>query len=123
MTFYDRVNEQLRLQNKTRKELSEQSGISYSTLQSLFARQSKNIGIETIRLISKFLGVSADYLITGEEPFLMYVSETDASGYQSTDKKMVKEIIRIFNEVDIQSKTRLLSTAYELESKLKSIDK
>ncbi len=117
MTFYDRINEQMSLQKKTRKNMCEQTGLSYSTIASLFNRKSKNIGIDTIRLIAEYLDVSVDYLVTGKTAFPSYVSEADGALYRSSDNEMLKEIVRIFDVIDIQGKTRLLSSAYELESK------
>lgn len=117
MTFYDRVTEQLHHQKKTRKQMCEETGLSYSTIASLFNRKSKNIGIETIRLIADYLEISADYLINGTTPTHPFVSEDETDKYHSSDNEMKNEILRIFDELDIQGKTRLLTSAIDLESK------
>ncbi|MFV0414045.1 MAG: helix-turn-helix domain-containing protein, partial [Oscillospiraceae bacterium] len=52
MTLYEKIDFLCKTNGITRKELARQTGISYATLNAMFARQSTNISLETIRAIA-----------------------------------------------------------------------
>lgn len=66
MVFYDKVNEQLKLQKRTRKQMCEEANISYSSVTSMFNRKSRSIDMDTMEAIAKYLNVSMDYLILAD---------------------------------------------------------
>lgn len=66
MLMYKKIDYLCDINNITRKEMCEKTGISYATLNSMIARQSKNISLDTIRLIADFFNTSLDYLIVDE---------------------------------------------------------
>ena len=63
MTLPEKI-QSLMLQNniKNKKKLAEQSGIPYTTIISLFSKSYKNVTMPTVEKLSKFFGVSLDYL-------------------------------------------------------------
>lgn len=65
MTFWDRVDEELNFQGKTKKELAILTGIKEHTLHKGFERKSSP-SAESALKISKALNVSIEYLITGK---------------------------------------------------------
>lgn len=66
MTLYEKIDFLCKTNGITRKELARQTGISYATLNAMFARQSTNISLETIRAIANHFNVSLDYLLADE---------------------------------------------------------
>lgn len=103
MDIYDRINDILKKQSKTRKELCDATGISYNTLTSLFQRRSENIKLQTLIKISDFLEVSLDWLIDGD-----HEKELSLDDLQS-------EILLIMNSLSLKDKVSLLSYAYKLQ--------
>ncbi|GHV02586.1 hypothetical protein FACS1894211_14270 [Clostridia bacterium] len=71
MDFYDRITSLLKQKGITKRQLCAETEISYNTLASLFARRSKNIGVETLEKIAEYLEVPLDYLIGGNVNFLI----------------------------------------------------
>lgn len=63
MTLPEKI-QSLMLQNniKNKKKLAEQSGIPYTTIISLFSKSYKNVTMPTVEKLSKFFGVSLDYI-------------------------------------------------------------
>lgn len=66
MTIYEKIDFLCESNNITRKNLAKQTGVSYATLNSMFARQSTNISLETIRALANHFNVSLDYLLADE---------------------------------------------------------
>lgn len=90
--------------------------ISYSTLMSQYQRRSKSISLETIKKIASYLSVSVDYLINGENSTSEYIVSDQAQVYQSDNENVTKELIRIYQQLSLRNKTKLLAFAYELEA-------
>ncbi len=118
-TIYDRITLLLKKKNKTRKDLCAATGISYHTLMSLYQRKSENMKLDTVMLIADYLGVTADYLISGTDIGLA-VSETGVIPYgDEVSPNMELEVVRIMKRLRPRDKAILLSKAYELEEKEK----
>lgn len=111
MDIYDRINEILKDQHITKKELSNSTGISYQTLTSAFHRKSKNFKMDSIKRIAEYLNVSVDFLIRGEE----FQVRERAEEYLRTHGQMDHEILKISRSLPIIAKTTLLSLAFKLE--------
>ena len=67
MDFWNRVEEELNFQGKTKKELAIITGIKEHTLHKGFERKSSP-SADTALKIAKVLNVSIEYLITGKDP-------------------------------------------------------
>lgn len=117
MNIYDRINLLLTQKGKTRKDLCNATGISYNTLTSLFQRQSQNMKLETIHLISSYLNVSVEYLINGNERPPYLINEPDQQVNNNASAGIDSEILRILKKLGTKNKTILLAKAYELEEK------
>ena len=102
MDIYDRINFQLKKQKKTRKEMSEETGISYFTISSMFQRRSKSMSIESLVSISKFLNMSTDYLLFGDE------------GIRTITDYFEIELISLFKNLSKQKKYSLMEYAANL---------
>ena len=113
MDIYERITERLKAKGMTRKDLCEATGLSYSTLSSLFQRQSRNMRLETIRAIAAVLSVSVDFLVLGREPDM--VAEAEGPAYATAFEET--EIARILPGLSKRSRTILLAKAYELQEK------
>lgn len=113
MDIYDRINQLLAKQHRTRKDLCQAANLSYSTLTSQFHRRSKNMSLETIRAIAKTLNVSADYLVLGEQSLPYRVFEAEGGSYEQ-EAIDEQEIVSIYRKLPKRSKTLLLAKAYEL---------
>ncbi len=121
MTIYNRISELLKQQKKSRKDLSLATGISYNTITSLFQRQSDNMKLSTIQGIADYLGVTVEYLITGEttKNQLKEQSIFDKNGIDGEDR-IEQELLRITKRLNQKHKTILLAKAYELEDNEKN---
>ncbi|HRX92364.1 MAG TPA: XRE family transcriptional regulator [Candidatus Izemoplasmatales bacterium] len=117
-TIYDRISSLLKKRNKSRKDLCEATGISYNTLTSLYRRQSENMKLDTVKLIAGYFGVTADYLITGNNVGLA-INEATEDGYNEASPNMELEVVRIMKKLNPRDKTILLAKAYELEDREK----
>ncbi|MCK7486490.1 MAG: XRE family transcriptional regulator [Bacillus subtilis] len=115
MDIYERINALLKSKTLTRKDLCAATGLSYSTLTSLFQRKSKNMRLETIRAIAGFLAVSVDYLVLGAEAKPDMVAESEGPAYGASFEET--EIRRILPMLSKRGKTILLAKAYELREK------
>lgn len=113
MDIYERITYLLTEQHKTRKQLSKATHIPYSTLSSLFQRRSEQMSLSTISKIAEYLGVTIDYLVTGDRTHLLKLAESNSPYFD--DDKINREILMIFKKLSFKGKTLLLSKAYELE--------
>lgn len=69
MTFWDRLKDEYQRQGFTVEQLSKLSGVSTHTLQGWFAKKTMP-KIDACLKVAKALGVSIEYLLTGEETAL-----------------------------------------------------
>jgi transcriptional regulator with XRE-family HTH domain len=116
MTISDRISDLLKKQNKSRKDLSDATGISYHTLTSLFQRQSDNMNLSTLQSIADFLNVPVEYLITGNTSRMLLKEQALLDHIPSSnDEKIIQELVNVTRKLNIKHKTILLAKAYELE--------
>lgn len=114
MDIYERINALLKNKAMTRKDLCAATGLSYSTLTSLFQRKSKNMRLETIRAIAGVLTVSVDDLVRGSASIDL-IAEPAGPVYGAAFEEA--EILRILRTLSKRGKTILLAKAYELQEK------
>lgn len=67
MDIYDRINELLEKNQKTRKEMCDELGISYHTLNSLYKRRTERIKFQMVQEIASYLGTTSEYLAFGND--------------------------------------------------------
>ena len=67
MDFKDRLREEIEFKGLLGKEIAAKVGISYSTFLSYIDSRSVLPNVETAVKIAKVLGVSVEYLVTGED--------------------------------------------------------
>ncbi|MDG0887898.1 helix-turn-helix domain-containing protein [Paracholeplasma manati] len=72
MDIYDRINELLEKNQKTRKEMCDELGISYHTLNSLYKRRTERIKFQMVQEIANYLGTTSDYLAFGNDTVVSY---------------------------------------------------
>lgn len=113
MDIYERITYLLSEQHKTRKDLCDKTGIPYSTLSSLFQRRSEQMSIITLEKIAEYLGVTIDYLITGDRTHLLKLRESQSPYID--DDTLVRELLMVLKNLSFKGKNLLLSKAYELE--------
>lgn len=86
INFWKRVEEMIITKNITLKKLSDDSGIAYESLRS-YRRFGSEPSVTNAYVIAKALGVSIDYLLTGE-----------------TDKNVATRVINLINIQNIETK-------------------
>ena len=69
MDIYDRINVLLVEQRKNKRSMCLALNMPYSTLSSMFQRQSKSVDIETLKKIASYLDTTLEYLVTGNEKY------------------------------------------------------
>lgn len=67
MDFMERVMDELEYRGLKRSDLARYLGVSYSTVQTWHVRHAIP-SVETAYKVAQFLGVTVEYLITGENP-------------------------------------------------------
>lgn len=65
MTIYDRIDLKIKEKRTTKKAMSENIGLPYSTLMSFYTRRSDNISLDTLKKIALYLNTTLDYLVYG----------------------------------------------------------
>lgn len=65
MTIYDRIDLKIKEMRTTKKAMSENIGLPYSTLMSFYTRRSDNISLDTLKKIALYLNTTLDYLVYG----------------------------------------------------------
>lgn len=66
MNMYDRIEQILDEERISKRKLSIDLDIPYTTLVSMFKRRSLSVDIETIKKIAHYLGVDLDFLVDGD---------------------------------------------------------
>jgi len=93
--------------NISQKDVCTKLGINSSTF-STWKKQHGNVPNDKLLIIADFLKVSLTYLLTGEgSEEIIELSDQE------------KELLRIFNALNIKGKAALISRAYELEEQNK----
>lgn len=90
MTFFERVNEELEFQEKTKSDLARFLGVAPTTVQSWQSRGNYP-PVDVALKIANFLNTSVEYLVTGENPTHRKQSESPALEiYDNSNKKINK---------------------------------
>lgn len=71
MDFLGRLDNLMEARKINKNILSKESGIPYTTIDGLYKKGYENTKLSTIRKLSKYFGVTMDYLIFGEYNFYM----------------------------------------------------
>lgn len=66
MNIYGIIDLELKKIGKNRKDMCNETGISYNTLTSLYRRRSANMSLETLRTICRYLNKPMEYILTGK---------------------------------------------------------
>ncbi len=107
MDFWNRVEEELNFQGKTKKELAIITGIKEHTLHKGFERKSSP-SADAAQKIAKALNVSIEYLITGKDPEKAHTDVCISPDIRAMITKMNKfspeEKQVIFDMVDVLAK-------------------
>lgn len=122
MTISQRIFTELKRQGKTQKDLSEAIGISTSTINA-WNKRGANPSADAIFPIAKFLGLSLEYLLIGEEATVNNTITTgDITGNYnatittaSTDNcsEFEKEISSILSGLTFRERTELMTMIYK----------
>lgn len=77
MDIYDRINEILKREKKSKRELSKVLEMPYSSLNSLFQRRSTSVDVTTMKKIATYLNTTLEYLVTGNEEYFYLKPESN----------------------------------------------
>ncbi|MDE7191922.1 MAG: helix-turn-helix domain-containing protein [Clostridia bacterium] len=130
MTISNRIFALLKEQHKTQTDVANAIGVRQATV-SAWKAQNTNPSADLIAPIAAYLGVSCDYLCTGEEytPAARDVKQGifgdgnngnvvaigDGAAAPAVSE-FERELLRIYGSLDAKRKYALLSYAYNLES-------
>ncbi len=134
MTISQRIFEELKKQGKKQKELADYIGLSTSAI-SDWKKKGTNPAAEKISVIANFLGVSTDYLLTGEkrdETKKHIKSDNSVRVRDMTNSNIVTgsrnnsdsisddamEIDKIIKSFDTRKRAKFLSQIYDLADEL-----
>jgi transcriptional regulator with XRE-family HTH domain len=136
MDLYDRITVLLKQKSTTKTKMCEDISISYNTFSTLQRKRSLDISGRMLKTIAGYLGVSMDFLITGNDVSPSVKTGvnngiigcnhsqntiTISNGEKHTRElsEMETELFRIFGTLDIKKKIELLTLASNLENKNK----
>lgn len=130
MTISNRIFDLLAAQHKTQTALANAIGTRVATV-SAWKAQNTNPSADLIAPIAAYLGVSCDYLCTGEEytPAALDVKQgifgdgnngnvvaIGAAASAAAISEFERELLRVYGSLDAKRKNTLLLYAYQLES-------
>lgn len=130
MTISNRIFALLKEQHKTQTDIAAAIGVRQATV-SAWKAQSTNPSADLIAPIAAYLGVSCDYLCTGEEytPAALDVKQgifgngnngnvvaIGAAATAAPITEFERELLRVYGSLDARRKNALLAYAYQLES-------
>lgn len=133
MTISQRIFEELQKQGKKQKDLAAFIGISTSAV-SDWKKKGTNPAAENISAIADFLNVSLEYLLTGEEKKTRNIGiqnstvtssnniEVTGIKYETSTTKnelseTVAELVRVFENLPVKERVKLLNLVYDYEEK------
>ena len=67
MTFLDKLDALMHERNINKKNLSEDTGIPYTTIDSFYKKSYDNIKLSNLKKLSDYFGVTLDYLVREDE--------------------------------------------------------
>lgn len=111
MTISQRIFELLKVNNKKQKDLATNIGISTSAV-SDWKKKGTNPAAESISAIADFLGVSADFLLTGEE-------KSSPAEHLSDDEQELIDNYKKLNTINKGKVIGCAQTLYEIEEEQK----
>ncbi|MDE6200340.1 MAG: helix-turn-helix domain-containing protein [Clostridiales bacterium] len=130
MTISNRIFALLKEQHKTQTDVANAIGVRQATV-SAWKAQNTNPSADLIAPIAAYLGVSCDYLCTGEEytPAARDVKQGIFGNGNNNNAVTIhdgaataaasefeQELLRIYGSLDAKRKNALLTFAYNLES-------
>lgn len=130
MTISNRIFALLKEQHKTQTDVANAIGVRQATV-SAWKAQNTNPSADLIAPIAAYLGVSCDYLCTGEEytPAALDVKQgifgngnngnvvaIGAAASAAPITEFERELLRVYGSLDARRKNALLAYAYQLES-------
>ncbi len=109
MDIYDRIASLLKEKRLTKRNMSQDLNISYSTLASLFQRRSKSISVDMMKQIANYLDTTLEYLVTGNGTYRYpsnsdYFSNNTIIAVKNKDTKTYYKL----NEQDFETVTNIL---------------
>ena len=114
MNLANRVFEIMDAQGKKQAELAEYLGVGRSRVNNWF-HQTGDIPGKYLQSVCEFLGVSPQYLLTGEE-----TNETPTTNDLPAMSEDESELLRIFHDLDREGRTMVLATAYSQRARMLS---
>ncbi|NLK45124.1 MAG: helix-turn-helix transcriptional regulator [Treponema sp.] len=108
MSFRNRLREEISYKGFTIKELSAKVGVSNSTFLSYVDARGVLPNVETAVKIAKALGVSVEYLVTGEN------SNKNVNIQENRDKKEILHIIEKFEDNKIKAVKTIVNAIAEM---------
>lgn len=99
MDIYDRISIALKHKNITRKDMCDELGISYHTLNSLYKRRTERIPFQMVKDIANYLNEPVEFLVYGDD-----TSKDD-------------EIMKIFLSLSKDQQKELIDFAKYLQNK------
>lgn len=119
MQFVEKLDLLMNARGINKKKLSEQTGMPYSTIDSIFKRGYANIKLSNLRKLSDFFGVSIDYLVRDEiEDIEPYDPDTPNIRISSSEARLVQAFRRA-DPLDQELVLRVLSLQSD-KNKLKN---
>lgn len=115
-TISARIFRLLKKEGKTQKDLAKHIGVRQATVSS-WRQQRATPSTEMLQSISEFLGVSIDYIVTGQ-----YYRTTSLSLDDGQLSDIVCELVRICDTLDMRRKNALLTYAYNLEKEMPEVN-
>ena len=129
MTISQRIFFELERQNRTQKELSESTGISTSTI-SAWNKRGTTPSADVIYPIAKFLGLSLEYLLIGEDATVNNsITTGDITGNYNANittassdncTEFEKEFSSILSGLSFRERTELMTMIYKFADEHKS---
>ncbi|MEL7655885.1 MAG: helix-turn-helix transcriptional regulator [Bacillota bacterium] len=113
MSFLDKLDDLMRNKGINKNQLSQQTGIPYSTIDSFYKKGYDNVKLSTLRKLATFFGCSLDYL-ADDDVLEENNSDILAGVYLSLAKEAQNAAI---NPEDIRMAIKMIKEIREQENK------
>lgn len=110
MTFRERLREQIEFCGLLDKEVAAKAGITKRAIDSYVGSEACMPSAEVAVKLAKVLGVTVEYLVTGEKS----ENSTDSTFLQELQNPQIKKLVKNFTKLSEHDKTLLLSLSNKM---------
>ena len=116
MTFLEKLDYLMNINNLNKKRLSEQSGIPYSTIDSFYKQSYNNIKLSTFRKLCDYFGVTMDSMARDEITEIEYYNPNRKDLHITKEEELLVRCYRMVDDLDKSLAMRAVKADEKVEA-------